>query len=62
MQSEILRENADNCAFLAEAAPDEPTFLRYKRMQAAWLALAHDQDWLDGKTGSVQMSPGRPGA
>lgn len=60
MQSEILRENAANCAFLAEAAPDEPTFLGYKRMQAAWLALAHEQDWLDGNIGPVQMSPGRP--
>jgi hypothetical protein len=31
------------------------TFLGYKRMQAAWLALAHEQDWLDGKIGAVQM-------
>lgn len=60
MQSEILRENAENCALPGEGAPDEPTFLRYKRMQAAWLALAHDQDWLDGKIGSVRMSPSRP--
>jgi len=24
-------------------------------MQAAWLALAHEQDWLDGKIGPVQV-------
>jgi hypothetical protein len=55
MQSDIFREHAENCAVLAEAAPNEPTFLRYKRMQAAWLALAHEQDWLDGKIGPVKM-------
>jgi hypothetical protein len=48
-QSEIFRENAENCAHLAEAADDEPRFLRYKRMEAAWLALAVEQDWLDGE-------------
>jgi hypothetical protein len=53
MQSDIFRENAENCAVLAVAASN--TFLRYKRMQAAWLALAHEQDWLDGKIGPVQM-------
>ena len=48
-QSEIFRENAENCAQLAEGAVNEPTFLRYKRMEAAWLALADEQDWLDGE-------------
>jgi hypothetical protein len=53
MQSDIFRENAENCAVLAVAASN--TFLRCKRMQAAWLALAHEQDWLDGKISPVQM-------
>jgi hypothetical protein len=48
-QSEIFRENAENCAHLAEGAANEPAFLRYKRMEAAWRALAHEQDWLDGE-------------
>jgi hypothetical protein len=48
-QSDHFRENADNCAQLAERAPDEATFKRYKRMEAAWLALAEEQDWLDGE-------------
>jgi hypothetical protein len=44
-----FRENAENCADLAESADDEPQYLRYKRMEAAWRALALEQDWLDGK-------------
>lgn len=47
-KSETFRENARNCAELAAAAEDEPSRNRYKRMEAAWLALAEEQDWLDG--------------
>ena len=47
-QSDHFRENAENAAQLAERANDEPTYLRYKRMEAAWRALADEQDWLDG--------------
>jgi len=28
---------------------DEPTRSRYKRKEAAWRALAVEQDWLDGE-------------
>jgi hypothetical protein len=42
-------ENAQNCAELAERAPDEPTRNRYRRMEAAWRALAIERDWLDGQ-------------
>jgi hypothetical protein len=48
-QSEIFRENAENCAHLAENATSEPASLRYRRMEAAWRALADEQDWLDGE-------------
>jgi hypothetical protein len=48
-QSEIFRDNADNCAQLAESATNEPAFHRYKRMEAAWRSLADEQDWLDGE-------------
>jgi hypothetical protein len=34
-QSQQFLENAENCAQLAERANDEPTFNRYKRMEAA---------------------------
>ena len=48
-QSDIFRENAENCAQLAESATNEPLHLRYRRMEAAWWALADEQDWLDGE-------------
>jgi hypothetical protein len=48
-QSDMFRENAENCAQLAEAATSEPAFQRYKRMEASWRALADEQDWLDGE-------------
>lgn len=47
-KSEDYRENARNCAELAAQAKDELARNRYKRMEAAWLALAEEQDWLDG--------------
>jgi hypothetical protein len=48
-QSKYFLENAENCAQLAERASDEPTYKRYRRMEAAWRALAVEQDWLDGE-------------
>ena len=48
-QSDVYRENADNCLNLAEGRGDEPSVKRYHRMAASWLALAHEQDWLDGE-------------
>jgi hypothetical protein len=57
-QSEIYRQNAENCAYLAEGAPNEPTRQRYKRMEAAWRALADEQDWLDGEPSSARKGEG----
>jgi hypothetical protein len=51
--SDIYRQNADNCLQLAEAAQDDAAYKRYKRMEAAWLALAEEQDWLDGERSPV---------
>jgi len=34
---------------MAEAAEGQPAYNRFKRMEAAWLALAEEQDWLDGE-------------
>jgi hypothetical protein len=48
-QSQHFLENAENCAQLAERAPDVPTRNRCKRMEEAWRALAAEQDWLDGE-------------
>jgi hypothetical protein len=47
-QSDVLRDNAENCLQLAEQATGQPAFNRYFRMAQAWTALAKEQDWLDG--------------
>ncbi len=60
-QSEIFRENAENCAQLAEGASNEPAFQRYKRMEAAWRALADEQDWLDGEVSPTLVPGARQG-
>ena len=57
-QSEIFRENAERCSQLAESATNEPTYRRYKRMEAAWRALAHEQDWLDGEIAPTRKLSG----
>jgi hypothetical protein len=54
-QSQHFLENAENCAQLAERATDEPTHNRYKRMEAAWRALAEEQDWLDGEVSPTPL-------
>ncbi len=52
-QSDAFRENADNCLHLAERAEGKPAFKRYMRMAEAWMALANEQDWLDGEVPPV---------
>jgi hypothetical protein len=47
---EQLRNNAKNCAVLADEAKNEADRKRYQRIEQAWLTLAETQDWLDGKT------------
>ncbi len=54
-QSQHFLDNADNCAQLAERATDDPAHKRYKRMEAAWRALAEEQDWLDGEVSPVRQ-------
>jgi hypothetical protein len=63
-QSDPFRENAENCAQLAERATDDATHKRYKRMEAAWRALAEEQAGLTGvrtgrrRSGNGGRSPG----
>jgi hypothetical protein len=58
-QSDLYRQNAENCMQMAEAATGEPTYNRFKRMKAAWLALAEEQqDWLDGEQSPVGSDQG----
>jgi hypothetical protein len=47
--SDTFRENAANCAQLAESSASAPAVARYLRMETAWLDLAIQQDWLDGE-------------
>jgi hypothetical protein len=54
-QSDIFRDNADNCLQLAERAEGQPAFRRYSRMADAWTALATEQDWLDGEIPPVRV-------
>lgn len=54
-QSDIFRDNADNCLQLAERAEGQPAHRRYSRMADAWMALANEQDWLDGEIPPVKV-------
>jgi len=56
-QSDLYRENADNCLQLAERSEGQPAFRRYSRMAMAWRALAHEQDWLDGEIPPLSGPP-----
>ncbi len=56
-QSDIFRENANNCVQLAEIARNDAAFLRdHPPNSSAWRALADEQDWLDGEVSPVSMS------
>jgi hypothetical protein len=48
-ESQTFLENAERCAQLADLAPSQPAYRRFMRMEAAWRALALEQDWLDGE-------------
>jgi hypothetical protein len=52
-QSDIFRENAENCLQLADNADNPPACRRYLRMAEAWNALAEEQAWLDGEVPPV---------
>jgi hypothetical protein len=55
-KSEDFLRNAENCARAAESATDTATLNRFKRMEAAWRALAEEQDWLDGEVSPVRTN------
>jgi hypothetical protein len=61
--SDHFRRSADNCAELAESAVNDTLKKRYKRMEAAWRALADEQDWLDGEVNpdNVEQTKSPPG-
>jgi hypothetical protein len=51
---------ASNCAELAEEARSTPAKKRYQRMEAAWRALAEEQQWLDGEIAPQGLAVGGP--
>ena len=55
-QSQHLLENAETCARLAERATDAATRDHFRRAERAWLALANEQDWLDGEAPPVRLA------
>lgn len=56
--SEIYKENAENCAQLAEGelTTDSPAYKRYRRMEAAWRALVEEEEWLEGEIPPVDVA------
>ena len=46
--SDLCRRNADNTREIAQWARGYPRFAEYKKVEAAWRALAENEDWLDG--------------
>jgi hypothetical protein len=56
--ADIYRDNAADCAFLAERSEDEETRLTFKRMEAAWRTLASQQERLDAK-GRAKKQPSK---
>lgn len=53
-KSEDFLRNAENCARAVESATDAPARNRFKRMEAAWRALAEEEHWLDGEVPPVR--------
>jgi len=52
--ADLYRDNAEDCAFLAQRSEDEEIRLTYLRMEAAWRTLANQQERLDNKVAEVR--------
>jgi hypothetical protein len=55
--ADIFRDNAEDCAFLAERSGEEETKLTFKRMEAAWRTLANQQERLDKQQWPAKKTP-----
>jgi hypothetical protein len=47
--ADTFRDNAADCAFLAQRAEDEEERQTFLQMEAAWRTLANQQELLDSK-------------
>jgi hypothetical protein len=54
--ADVYRDNAEDCAFLAQRSEDEDTRLALRRMEAAWRTLANQQERLDKKARTKKLS------
>ena len=52
--SDVYRDNAEDCAFLAERAEVGEVKRALKRMEEAWRTLAQEQEQLDNKRWSTK--------
>jgi hypothetical protein len=48
-KSDEMKNIADNCIEMAQAAKDKPKKNRLERLAAGWNSLAKSQAWLDGE-------------
>jgi hypothetical protein len=55
--ADIFRDNAEDCAFLAQRSEDDETRLTFKCMEAAWRTLANQQERLDKKQWPARKTP-----
>jgi len=53
---EELRNRAETCAELAQAATNEPKKKRFERMAEGWKTVADNQAWLDGEDRGAKPS------
>jgi hypothetical protein len=53
-KAEELRDCAENCAELAQAATSEPNKKRFERMAEGRKTVADNQAWLDGEDSSAK--------
>ncbi|SDT50376.1 hypothetical protein SAMN05444158_6559 [Bradyrhizobium canariense] len=54
--ADIFRDNAEDCAFLAQRSEDEETRCTFLQMEAAWRTLANQQERLDNKRWIVKKA------
>jgi hypothetical protein len=55
--ADTFRDNAEDCAFLAQRSEDEETRFTFLRMEAAWRTLANQQERLDKKQWPTKRPP-----
>jgi hypothetical protein len=55
--SDTFRDNAEDCALLAERAEHGEVKRVLKRMEEAWRTLAQEQEQLDNKRWSTKKLP-----